>query len=404
MPAQAAPLEPALPVVPAQLETRTLVEVASRGLRCSVSRDERWFLVHDGLAAEDASTADRIGEPALYECEQGARIALPAGGPWIAAAFAPKGEALWLAQASGAVREFVLPQFEPRRTLEIGPHAQLHDLLLSDDGRGLAWSDRVQRTAGVVEIESGRATANFTNVAHAHIGSHDVTRIAFADAGEHVLVYLEPAREAGELSVIGHSEPGLVLWSIAAQRSTAVLAAYVVDQTPGYALARGGIVYATRLGASVWEWRVYDTARGTERTLPLKPRGGHFIDLFASPSGRFVAEWDFEERSEGVLCVDLDTPDAAHTLHANRSFLGFGVSERGEQLVAGSKDGTITLIDMAHGTTTASLAGPPRFEARRAVCFRTGTRLWLSGNDETAPRAKPQYSVHLLEVEAAKTR
>ena len=63
-----------------------------------------------------------------------------------------------------------------------------------------------------------------------------------------------------------------------------------------FVIAGSRVVHAQRLDAKTWNLLAFDLDAREPRVLDAELRGGHFVDLFASPSGRFVVEGDFEEK------------------------------------------------------------------------------------------------------------
>lgn len=63
-----------------------------------------------------------------------------------------------------------------------------------------------------------------------------------------------------------------------------------------FVLAGSRVVHAQRLDTKTWNLLAFDLDARESKVLDADLRGGHFVDLFASPSGRFVVEGDFEEK------------------------------------------------------------------------------------------------------------
>jgi hypothetical protein len=63
-----------------------------------------------------------------------------------------------------------------------------------------------------------------------------------------------------------------------------------------FVLAGSRIVHAQRLDARTWNLLAFDLGSRVATVLDPDLRGGHFVDLWAAPSGRFVVEGDFEEQ------------------------------------------------------------------------------------------------------------
>lgn len=63
-----------------------------------------------------------------------------------------------------------------------------------------------------------------------------------------------------------------------------------------FVLAGSRVVHAQRLDAKTWNLVAFDLDTREPKVIDADLRGGHFVDLFASPSGRFVVEGDFEEK------------------------------------------------------------------------------------------------------------
>lgn len=62
-----------------------------------------------------------------------------------------------------------------------------------------------------------------------------------------------------------------------------------------FVLAGPRVVHARRLDTKTWNLLAFDLDARASKVLDADLRGGHFVDLLAAPSGRFVVEGDFEE-------------------------------------------------------------------------------------------------------------
>ncbi|MBL9077591.1 MAG: hypothetical protein JNL08_08815 [Planctomycetes bacterium] len=335
-----------------------LATIALHGERCTIAGNERFALLQgaEGVLLLDLAAA----EP----------VPLPAPGPWQAGAFDASGQQLWLVDAEGTARGFALQAAAATRWADLdgvhevaigipklvgddGRPPRFHDLLLAADGAHLAWSLAAggDRFAGVHAVASGAEVAHFELVDTAAMSDGDQPWIAFVGPGAHVVVQVRA--NAGGLQVLGHDEPGLMVWDLAARRPITRFAPYVADGTPGYALLRDGLAVGTRNGTRTWpivQWRLGESA---PTVLVPDARGGHFTDLYPDPAGAVLCEWDFED-DDGILVLDLRGKRAPITVAAGHALVGFATAAPGGVL-ARRADGVLRRFACDTGAATGEL-------------------------------------------------
>mgnify|MGYP001615640359 FL=1 len=112
------------------------------------------------------------------------------------------------------------------------------------------------------------------------------------------------------------------MWSIAKNQPEVVLDVYVSYRSPAYALADGGLYYGTRKDGP-YEIHRWDFSKHTDAVADPAARNIHFIDLFGSIKGRFVAEGDFEEQKDGIRIYDIQRNHTFRTFGKNETFVGW---------------------------------------------------------------------------------
>lgn len=333
----------------APFEESTSVELLARfesDGRFTLSPDERFVLL-----------ARAPIEPVLLDLVRGAAVDLPADGRWRAGSFASDSSSLWCIENGGSVRMFALPsaavlaapewRLDAEASAAIAPVASdgWHDLIVAPDLRHLAWSRTLggQRCAGVVELPGGRVVARFDSIGCAAVSPETLDWIAFSGDGAELLLIESPHAEA--LRVLGHEAASVVAFDLASAAITARAEPFVSLRTPGFAALERGFAVATR--PATGRFTVARFAGPDSRGVPLieQARGGHFIDLFVAPGGHQLCEWDFEERREGIVVVDLTAAAPPRTIAPGELFLGFASAPEAAATLEGRSacDGAIVL-------------------------------------------------------------
>lgn len=217
----------------------------------------------------------------------------------ISAAFTADGRGVWLGTTSGRAWLFNLPNADAARSVRRATGLRLEQVVLSPDGGMLGWYDRKARVAGFFDLRTQQPITSWKDVTWGGFGRQHV---AFTPDGRRFVFHADGDR--------GFLSGRLVLWNIAERKAEASLDVYVTDRTPGYAFAGGALYYGTR-ESGPYQIRRWDLASGRETVIDPNARNLHFIDLFASPSGRYLAEGDFED--EGVRIYDLQQNYKART-------------------------------------------------------------------------------------------
>lgn len=118
---------------------------------------------------------------------------------------------------------------------------------------------------------------------------------------------------------------------------------YVASRAPGFAFAGDRLAHGRRV--TDHRWAIDLVGPGARVTVDADTRGGHFIDLVAQPSGRWLAEGDFEDRRPRIH--DLLTPGGARELSSGKGIALTFVQPAGEAdpvLLVGARDGCLRAI------------------------------------------------------------
>ena len=273
-------------------------------------------------------------------------------------AFSPDGGALWVGTVDGRIVRCPLagdggggsaPRVDPVAEAEVTA------LAFSPDGTLLAWHAARTDTAGLLDVESGATVARFDDVRGPAFGHAPEPPLAFTPDGSHL--------------VVGQGR-GYVLWNVATGAVDARVDPYVTEETNGFAFAAGGLYFARRAGGV--SIRRMDLASFEVDTLDPDARSIHFVDLFASPSGAWLAEGDFEDR--GAVVYELAS-GARHAFGGKDARpLGFYMGEAELLLTGGERDRGLVAWT-PRGERVAELAALAGRRVTRAFSTPDGRRV-----------------------------
>ena len=225
----------------------------------------------------------------------GIRRELPFGSDARAATHAADGKSIWWVDSASQLHRYDLSADQNQALLSLHTDADVRGLHASSDGAHVSWWDSDSR-GGIVATDTAASCFELDHLDRVSFGSGHGPKIGFDRNGQHALFYRSPRRAARR----GDTEDGgLQLLDLETGEIRARWPVYVTDRSPGFANAWDGIVYGRREP----EYQVVACELETlqERILDPRARRGHFLDLFASRDGRWVAEWDFEKRSVRVF-------------------------------------------------------------------------------------------------------
>lgn len=361
--------DPVVPADPERVHALRLLEAPIRG-RAQVSDDGArvlWFAPASNPSAGSVHLR-------ASDVRTGTELDVAERARWTAACFAPGGEALFVCEERGVLHRLDLARGTTEQVLALPEPRAADHVTITNDGRFLAWSHASSGRAGVLDVREGKRIADFENVALPPGASADVPRIAFTPDQRAVCFHVT-APNSASLRVLGHERGGLVVFDLDSGRSVALLETYAPRQTPGFACSGARIVHAVRVESSRWELLAWDRTIAHEVVLAPKLRGGHFVDLFAAPSGRFVVEWDFEERRAGLDVYALDDGSTRRGLGAGATFLGFDAAADREAVLLVDDPRVLESLDLATGRCVRRIEaeGSGRWES--AVTLLDGSRL-----------------------------
>lgn len=96
-----------------------------------------------------------------------------------------------------------------------------------------------------------------------------------------------------------------VVFELATHNEVARLPCYA-SRGDAFAVTGPRILHAQRIDAKMWNLLAFDVESRQSKAIDGDLRGGHFVDLFASPSAKFVVEGDFEETTLVRYTLDDD--------------------------------------------------------------------------------------------------
>ncbi|GEM_PF-3334924 len=234
-----------------------------------------------------------------------------------ALAFSGPGQnSVWLGSSSGSIHHLGLNDFSHLRSIEptrdLSEDIQFDSLDVGDDNRFVAWvGDNLEpELGGVYDLQEGQNVQTWETSPGGgapidFVPGRSFLIVRTAEDDGTVEIY-DPA--AGETVRSFNPLYGGDRSSIWAASQSWFAIAYIPQ--------RRGVI--SRLD--------YDSRETT--VLDPDPRGGHYTDLYASPSGRWLIEWDFEHSTfddsgeASILRFDMsgDRPPRKF----GHSFLGFG--------------------------------------------------------------------------------
>ncbi len=213
-------------------------------------------------------------------------------------------------QAGGLFRYDLSSQRQLGERIQV-THNSLDEIILSPDGQMLGWYDAEINVTGLFDLRNQKELSQWRNIQPRHFLSEPSKHIEFTPDGKRILFYIED----------GLCDFGcLAVWNISEGRIEAMFDVYVLDSSIGYAFVNNAIYYGTR-SSGPYQIRRYDLIARTDTIIDSNARNIHFIDLFPSRGGNFVAEWDFEER--GVRIYNIQKNHSFLTLPDNEMFIGW---------------------------------------------------------------------------------
>ena len=261
----------------------------------------------------------------------------------------------------------------------------LDALALSPDGQRLGWYDRDAEMAGVFDLEAKQSVASWEGVGSQWRGVE--IPLTFTPDGKRVAFYMV---RRDQLMMAD----GLALWNLETRDREALLHIYVPKQTRGFAFARGGLYYGTRVEGP-YQLRRWDLQTGEETVIDPEARNGHFMDLLASLSGYWLAEGDFED--DGIRVYDLEHGNRAVTI-GQRNHVPVGWDAPTEWLFV--SNGGVSVWDLATGKQLGVIdAVSNNFRVTHVESSKDGSLLVARWWDLTQESGTPvRYHVGVLRV------
>lgn len=314
-------------------------------------------------------------------------------GPVGGVAVAPDAATAWLALEDGTAVPVALPDRTPGRAVVLRDRKPLGGLAVSPDGTKLAWhAAHGTSGGGLYDLRAGKALADWPRLDHLAGGWSDSPRVAFTPDGKAVAFYQAPARDG--LQVLG-GNAGIVVWDVAAGKVAHAAEAYLPYRSPGFAVAGQRLVTVRRVDASRWEVHALDLATGRTDRAPAR-EARHFADLVASPSGRLVAEGDFED--DGLLVFEPAPPFRSwHLGGRGQDFVGWVALGKRDVAVLAAEDG-LALWDAAAGRKLADLPGTKGRAWAHVALTADGTRLVGSWHESDGPGKVGRYYAAVWKV------
>ena len=347
--------EPTPRPLAARLRAATVLRelVGYRGAAAVAPDGAAIAVVHDGdktARIVDAGTGD------LREA--------PLAGETCSIALSSNGRGCWLGLEDGSIAH-APTDAEPRRFAVAD--APIDGL--SCVAGHVAWSSSKAGRGGVLDARDG--SPRFSTAVP--FGGYREPRMFLSRDGRHALhLARDPAQGGRRVVNVLDGHTGELL---------ATAASYLAKREDELAFAPGSLFTAARVASSRWELRRLDLVSLQTTVLDRDLRGRHFVDLLASPSGRWLLEGDFEERGAVVYEVGLAAPVTGRLLGAK------GVMPVGFLVVAGEEYALTTAGPTRVGLTVWSTAGEviaadlpwaAGLRIERAGGLRGGRGLWVT--------------------------
>jgi WD40 repeat protein len=303
----------------------------------------------------------------------------------ISAVFSADSSTVWLGTQAGKVWQVTLSDGRMTGPIRLAKRRHLDTLVLSPDGQYLGWYDRVAEITGFFDLKTKQQIASWEGVGSQwrEVG----TPLTFTPDGTRIVFYVV---RRDQLLM----EHGLALWNLETKDREALLHIYFPKQTRGFAFARGGLYYGTRIDGP-YQLRRWDLQTGKETVIDPEARSGHFIDLLASPSGRWLAEGDFED--DGIRVYDLGQDNRAVTI-GRRDHVPVGWDAPTEWLFV--SNGGVSVWDPSTGEKLAIInAVSNNFRVTHVESSKDGSLLVARWWDVTQESGTPiRYYLGVLRV------
>lgn len=278
---------------------------------------------------------------------------------------------------------------ETRWTMDAG--GPLDGLVLGGDKLG--WSQSKEARGGVLDAASGVEVLRWDKLTGGSFGGYRTPRVFLTDSGRYAVVHHKSGGEAGRWG-------NLEVYDTRTRARLISADPYICHAGPGFALADDFLLHGRRAGSH--DWRVERVAfEPAERsTIDDDARGGHFIDLRVSPSGRAALEGDFED--DGAVLYDLTGARPRRVLG------GDGVLPVGFQRFAGGREVALTTAATRAGLAVWSLDGELLVPSVKALAGKRvtgagplldGAAVWVTWWDSDGPGTAVVYHVTVLALE-----
>lgn len=239
-------------------------------------------------------------------------VALPKRGE-ISAFFDNTENLVWMGTERGEAILFDLSERKVLKSVWVARKHSLSEIVLSSDKNYIGWFDQHHKVAGLFDVKNEKELQQWNSV-HVVLSASVPQHIAFTPDNNFVLVPVENPKDLFQFS-------GLIVWDIRKQDTATILGLYVPEKSPGYAFAKGRVYYATRTANGNEQIRYWDPMSKEDLVFDPNPRSIHFIDLFVSKNGRFLAEGDSEDK--GVRIYDLEGTEKQPLVVGAGTFVGW---------------------------------------------------------------------------------
>lgn len=258
----------------------------------------------------------------IFDAKSGKVVPAPRAGEVASIALLPGARGCWLGLHDGSIVH--CPRGGEARHFP-GVASGMVDGILCVGGQ-VAWSSSGADYGGVLDARDGSILFG----ADAPLGGYRKSRMLLTRDGRHVVNLMpSPSRGGRRVAIVRDARSG---------KEQGTANCYLSKNAGAVAFGVDSIYSAARVGRG-WQLQRLDLVTFEREVVDDELRGKHFVDLFLSPSSRYLLEGDFEDS-----CVVLYrlAPGGAHKQELAKGALplGFLATESGEELAITSNEGS----------------------------------------------------------------
>jgi len=208
----------------------------------------------------------------------------------LSAAFSNDNESVWLGSASGSASQVELPSGSLLQSVDLEKDTPLEELLISTNGKYLAWFNSKKGKVGVFDIEKKKEVVSFKGIRPARFAPLQKSFSFSPDS---------------RFFIAGQKK--MILWNLENSKGAKTIRRYTVYSSTGVSFAKGALFYGTKTDKKgPYSIQKIDLNSLEETIFEGYSQEGYYLDLFISPSQRFLTEGDYKDA--GIRIYDLNAP------------------------------------------------------------------------------------------------